>query len=88
MILEALEGAGGAAYLLECAQDPKTRNAFLTLLGKVLPLQITGKDGERIDVPHTVVFVVGNQAQQPGTIEAGAVKVLARGPLPTDTPAE
>jgi hypothetical protein len=37
MILGALDDAGGQDYLHECALDPKTRSAFLTLLGKVLP---------------------------------------------------
>ena len=37
MILGALDDAGGQQYLHECALDPKTRGAFLTLLGKVLP---------------------------------------------------
>ena len=46
MILSALEQAGGAEYLMERALDVKTASAFLTLVGKVLPLQITGpKDG-------------------------------------------
>lgn len=42
MILDALAGAGGVAYLQERAEDPKTASAFLTLVGKVLPLQIAG----------------------------------------------
>jgi hypothetical protein len=43
MILEALDGAGGVAYLQ--AQADKSPAAFLTLIGKVLPLQLTGEDG-------------------------------------------
>lgn len=40
MILNTLDKAGGEEYLLEQAQeDPKT---FLQLVGKVLPLQVTG----------------------------------------------
>jgi hypothetical protein len=42
MVLQALDKAGGVAYLARCAKDPKTAPAFLALLGKVLPLQITG----------------------------------------------
>lgn len=45
MILDALEGAGGVEYLTERATDPRTASAFLTLLGKVLPLQVTGEGG-------------------------------------------
>ena len=42
MILGALEGVGGIEYLQERANDPKTASAFLTLVGKVLPLQVAG----------------------------------------------
>jgi len=42
MILKALEEAGGVAYLLSCAQDEKTKGAFLALIGKVLPMTIAG----------------------------------------------
>ena len=42
MILQALTKSGGVEYLEKRAKDPKTQSAFLTLLGKVLPLQVTG----------------------------------------------
>lgn len=45
MILHALDGAGGITYLEARAKDPKTAAAFLTLVGKVLPLQVTGPNG-------------------------------------------
>lgn len=38
MILQALEQAGGIAYLQK--QAGENPNAFLTLVGKVLPLQV------------------------------------------------
>lgn len=38
MILEALDKAGGVGYLLTQAQS--NPNAFLTLVGKVLPMQL------------------------------------------------
>ncbi len=50
MILEALEGAGGVDYLISCAKDQKTAGAFLTLVGKVLPLQVTGEGGGPVQV--------------------------------------
>ena len=40
MILEALQGAGGIKYLQRQADE--SPSAFLTLIGKVLPLQIQG----------------------------------------------
>lgn len=43
MILQALSGAGGVKYLQR--QANKNPASFLTLVGKVLPLQVTGKDG-------------------------------------------
>lgn len=46
MVLEALKHAGGAEYLFTQAFDnPK---AFLALVGKVLPLQVTGDGGGAI----------------------------------------
>ncbi len=42
MILEALGNAGGAEYLTDRANDPKTAAAFLGLVGKVLPMTIAG----------------------------------------------
>lgn len=43
MILDALAAAGGVKYLTKQATvNPK---AFLSLVGKVLPLQVTGADG-------------------------------------------
>ena len=42
MILKALDQSGGVDYLVERANDPKTASALLTLIGKVLPLQVAG----------------------------------------------
>jgi len=59
-ILQAAEKAGGpdgiAGYLKEQAE--KNPGPFMALLGKVLPMQITGKDGEPIafqEVRRTIV---------------------------------
>lgn len=48
MILTALSNAGGAEYLEARANDPRTASAFLSLIGKVLPMTIQGpgEDGE------------------------------------------
>ena len=50
MILQALNDAGGVDYLTERANDPKTASAFLSLVGKVLPVQLTGEGGGPIQV--------------------------------------
>lgn len=42
MIVEALHGVGGVDYLIDCATDPKTKTAFLGLIGKVMPVQVAG----------------------------------------------
>jgi hypothetical protein len=42
MILGALDKAGGLDYLAERAADPRTASAFLTLVGKTLPLTVKG----------------------------------------------
>lgn len=54
MILNALAGAGGVEYLKARAVD--TPGPFLALVGKVLPLQVTGEDGKAI--PVAVQFVI------------------------------
>jgi len=43
MILKALDESGGVAYLARQAEENPT--AFMSLLAKVLPLQLTGEDG-------------------------------------------
>ena len=52
MILKALEDNGGVKYLSKQAKE--NPNAFLTLLGKILPLQITGEGGDPIQTESTV----------------------------------
>lgn len=54
MIVEALHGVGGVSYLENLAHSTPT--AFAALLGKVLPLQVTGADGG--DIGHRVTIEV------------------------------
>ena len=42
MILEALANVGGVGYLEERANDPKTAAAFMSLVGRVLPMTVSG----------------------------------------------
>jgi len=51
MILGALEDAGGQAYLAKQANE--SPGAFLTLIGKILPMQMTGPDGKDL-IPQTL----------------------------------
>jgi len=55
MVIKALDKAGGVDYLVE--QADKNPAAFLTLVGKVIPLQVTGENGGPIAV--TRIELVG-----------------------------
>lgn len=57
MILDALEGVGGVDYLMGQAKEKPA--AFLTLVGKVMPLQVNGAgpDGEHLFTGIKVEFV-------------------------------
>jgi len=58
MILGALTAAGGMEYLRARAID--TPGPFLALVGKILPLQVTGNDGKDL-IPPAITFVVHEQ---------------------------
>jgi hypothetical protein len=55
-ILKAAEGAGGKAGLVGYLQTQALENPgpFMTLLGKVLPMQVAGPEGEALT--PTIVF--------------------------------
>lgn len=54
MIAEALDNVGGVSYLEEQAREhPK---AFLSLIGKVMPVQIEGANGGAVQHSITVSF--------------------------------
>lgn len=56
MIAQALDEAGGVQYLLECAHDPKTKSAFLGLIGKVMPVQVIGDKDNPLQHNFTISF--------------------------------
>lgn len=56
-ILEALKQAGGVQYLVHVAKNQP--QAFIPLLGKILPLQVSGPSGEAL--PGSVTFVLVQQ---------------------------
>lgn len=57
MIAQALEKAGGVDYLTECANNPRTASAFLGLVGKVLPMTLTGPDGGAVQTVTRIELV-------------------------------
>ncbi len=62
MIAEALDVVGGVEYLAARANDPRTAGAFLGLVGKVMPIQVTGKDDGPVQVTRIeLVAMSGNK---------------------------
>lgn len=57
MVLEALDKAGGVSYLLTQAQS--NPNAFLTLVGKVLPMTVAGDPENPLGVVTRIELVAG-----------------------------
>ena len=57
LILGALDAAGGVDYLTARANDPRTASAFLSLVGKVLPMTIAGDAENPLNLGVTVTFV-------------------------------
>ena len=51
-IISALERAGGEDWLLALAKSD--RRAFAALIARVLPTEIAGAGGKRVDREHTV----------------------------------
>jgi len=55
MILQALDGAGGVHYLM--AQAHKNPGPFLTLVGKVLPMTVSGDPDNPLLASLKVEFI-------------------------------
>lgn len=54
MILNALDKAGGVEYLLQQARENPT--AFMTLVGKVMPTQVTGDEENPLRVVNEILL--------------------------------
>ena len=57
MILGALDESGGVEYLVKRANDPRTAGAFLSLIGKVLPMTVAGDPDNPLQAKVTVEFI-------------------------------
>lgn len=67
-ILGAFSQAGGVDYLAKVAEeDPRT---FCTLLGKVLPMQVTGAEGGPLRIQRIERVIVDPQASDPPRLRA------------------
>lgn len=54
MVIQALSDAGGVEYLVTQSRDNPT--AFLTLVGKVLPLQVAGELDHNVKVSGALAW--------------------------------
>lgn len=63
IILAALDQVGGQSYLAKVALEEPV--AFLSLIGKVLPKEVTGADGGSINVAISTIerVIIDPQAQ-------------------------
>ena len=76
MILDALNDAGGSRYLLE--QSRANPVAFMALIGKILPMQVTGADGGALIIQQIVA--AGNSAYRRQREEEAAAEAEETGP--------
>lgn len=59
MVLQALSGVGGVEYLkMQAAENP---TAFLTLVGKAMPLQMTGANDAPLIPPGSIFQIALTQ---------------------------
>ncbi len=63
MIRQALDGAGGVDYLIEKATDPRTASAFLSLVGKTLPMTVKGPGANGEHVFQKIVVEIVKAAE-------------------------
>lgn len=71
MILKALEMVGGEKYL--ATQAKETPAAFLSLLGKIMPLQVTGAGGGPVKFERIERVIIDPQpVKVPVTIDGTA----------------
>ena len=56
MVRQALEDAGGVDHLKDCATDgdPRVRSAFLSLVGRLVPAEVSGK----LETTGSMVFQI------------------------------
>jgi hypothetical protein len=83
MVLAALAGVGGEQYLMRQADVNPT--AFLTLVGKVLPLQITGDPERPVAIEFTWAPAASAQAVSHETKDAPPVIDATPEPATNDT---
>lgn len=58
MVIQALARKGGVEYLVEQADANPT--AFLTLVGKIIPHQVSGENGGPVSIEHVIRWAGSN----------------------------
>lgn len=66
-IMQAFDRAGGVAYLRKVAAEQP--QVFCTLLGKVLPMQVTGKDDAPLGLAELIDASYRNDKKQPPRLD-------------------
>jgi hypothetical protein len=62
MVIAALDKAGGEDYLLDQANN--NPNAFMTLVGKIIPTQVTGDKDNPVELVHTITRRIIGKANE------------------------
>src|SRR3954452_6153251 len=75
MILGALDAAGGENYLARCATENPV--AFMGLLGKVLPLQVSGEEGRPLAIDFRWADAVQSPTLEPEVLAAAGAAEFA-----------
>ena len=83
MVLRALDGVGGEQYLMRQAEE--NPGSFLTLVGKVLPLQITGDPERPVAIEFTWAPAAATQAVSHETKDAPVIDATPEPASSTDT---
>jgi hypothetical protein len=81
MVIGALHAVGGQEYLAECAISHPV--AFLGLVGKVMPLQIAGRDAEAFAFDFRWASAGGDETRQalPHIPNATVTTIEAEAPI-------
>ena len=66
-IMQAFERAGGVAYLTKVAAEQP--QVFCTLLAKILPMQVTGKDDAPLGLAELIDASYRNEKKQPPRLD-------------------
>lgn len=86
MIINALHKAGGERYLVK--QSKENPRAFLALVGKVLPLDVTSSDGSMRPVVALYMPDNNRDGSTARVIEHAPVKAIEADTVEDQTPAQ